>query len=154
MKIVDYETFIRMPAGTIFAPWEPCVFKDRFEVKVDGGEAYTNWEGKTAWCFNGTMPLEPWNTEDMYEGYEGDAEFEVYDGDQNDAASHKWFCVLEDRDIDKLINVLSWAKLGCIGEFEWFHDEMSKINAPLKKFLTLYLGLYDKVKEKTNEQTT
>jgi hypothetical protein len=115
MRIVDYETFIRMPAGTIFAPFTPCVFLERFEVKVDKG-----WEGGDGdWCFNGTMPLEPWNTEDLFEGCDPtEAEFGVYDGDSVDASNYKLFCVLEPDDVKKLINVLHWALDGCPGEFD------------------------------------
>jgi len=28
MKIVDYDTFIKMPAGTLYAEYTPCVFGD------------------------------------------------------------------------------------------------------------------------------
>lgn len=37
MRIVDYETFIRMPSGTIFAPWTPCTTLEEPEIKVDHG---------------------------------------------------------------------------------------------------------------------
>ena len=33
MKIVDFETFNKMPAGTVFAPFEPCVTKEDFQIK-------------------------------------------------------------------------------------------------------------------------
>lgn len=40
MRIVDYETFIRMPSGTIFAPWTPCTTLEEPEIKVDHGWEY------------------------------------------------------------------------------------------------------------------
>lgn len=119
MRVVDYETFIRMPAGTIFAPFTPAVFEDRFMIKTDGGQEWTNpIYGGTSWIFNGTMPLEPWNTEDLFEGCQVDAEFEIYDGDQNDAKSYKLFCVPEPNDVKKLIGALYWALAGCPDELE------------------------------------
>lgn len=38
MKLVNFETFNRMPTGTIFAPYNPCVMEDRMSIKVDEGE--------------------------------------------------------------------------------------------------------------------
>lgn len=124
MRIVDYNTFIRMPAGTIFAPFKRCVFLDHLEVKVDHGYYLTNHKGDGRWVFNGTMPLEPWNKEDLYEDGESvKATFEVYDGDSNDASMYDWFCVFEPDDIDELIKVLHWAKDGCPGELEDYKKE-------------------------------
>ena len=37
MKLVDFKTFNRMPAGTIFAPYTPCVLEDRLAIKTDHG---------------------------------------------------------------------------------------------------------------------
>lgn len=45
MRIVDYETFIRMPSGTIFAPWTPCTTLEEPEIKVDHGWEYTDDSG-------------------------------------------------------------------------------------------------------------
>ena len=128
MKIVDYETFIRMPAGTIFAPFTPCVFQNRFEIKVDGGwEDYHPITGKKRWYFNGTMPLEPWNANELFEGCdETEASFEVYDGDSTDASSYKLFCVLQPNDVEKLISALYWALDGCPCELEEYHDSATK----------------------------
>ena len=38
MRLVTYDEFVRMPAGTIFAPYEPCVLKEELAIKVDPGE--------------------------------------------------------------------------------------------------------------------
>lgn len=117
MKIVDYDTFIRMPAGTIFAPYEPCVFKERFQIKVDPGYEYRDIFGKTRYMFNGAMPLEPWFEDDMdgwaFDFGVYDTVMEVYDGDSNDAAQYKMFAILEDHEIDRLIFALKWAQNGC-----------------------------------------
>lgn len=59
MRIVGYNEFIRLPAGTIFAPYKPCVLEDRLAIKVDRGRDIKGF----GWCFNGIMPLEPWNVE-------------------------------------------------------------------------------------------
>ena len=119
MLIVDYETFVRMPAGTIFAPYTPCVYEEGFEIKVDGGQEYEDpYTHTKKWGFDGTMPLEPWlDSFTAPTGYgQWDVDFEIYDGDSTDAADYKMFAVLEPHEIMNLINVLLWAANGCIGD--------------------------------------
>lgn len=119
MKIVDYETFIRMPAGTIFAPWVPCVMKNEPEIKVDHGcEMLIESCGHTKkiWSFNGTCPIVPQPIEGEGFGFgEVESEFWYYDGDSNDAKDYKMFLIFEEKDIDNIIKVLEWAKNGCPG---------------------------------------
>lgn len=113
MKLVDYKTFIRMPAGTIFAPYRPCVLEKELSIKVDTGR-----ESKDQYWFNGVMSLNPWLDGchcSLFEiGDEEEAQFEVYDGDNNDYQDYKIFLVFDEKDITKLIEVLQWAKNGCI----------------------------------------
>lgn len=119
MKIVDYETFIRMPAGTIFAPWEPCVMKNEPEIKVDHGYEILIESGeriKKIWSFNGTCPIMPRPVEGEGFGFgEVESEFWYYDGDSNDAKNYEMFLIFEEKDIDNMIKVLQWAKDGCPG---------------------------------------
>ena len=126
MKIVDYETFVRMPAGTIFAPYEPCIYKDRFEIKVDGGCEWTDSYGKKRWLFNGTMPLEPWLDDFIFDEGQYDVDFEIYDGDGVDASSHELFAVLEPKDVNRLIQCLQWALAGCPGDSHEYGDKIFK----------------------------
>ena len=111
MKLVDYETFIRMPSGTIFAPYTLCGLEEELSIKVDTGREINgeHW-------FNGVMPLTPWFDEYtlLYGvGDEKEAEFDVYDGDNNDYRDYQMFLVFDEKDTDKLIEVLKWAKNGC-----------------------------------------
>lgn len=119
MKIVDYETFIRMPSGTIFAPWEPCVMKNEPEIKVDHGCEIIIKSGeriKKIWSFNGTCPIMPRPVEGEGFGFgEVEYEFWYYDGDSNDAKNYEMFLIFEEKDIDNIIKVLQWAKDGCPG---------------------------------------
>lgn len=111
MKLVDYKTFIRMPAGTIFAPYKPCVLEEELSIKVDAGREIDDEH----W-FNGVMHLSPWIDDytGLWEvGDEEEAEFEVYDGDNNDYRDYKMFLIFDEKDVDKLIEVLRWAKNGC-----------------------------------------
>ena len=118
MKLVDFETFNRMPAGTIFAPYTPCVLEERLAIKVDHGrELYCyGKELNFGWCFNGVMPLEPWNLDDVFDEESVRATFEIYDGDTTDYRDYKRFLIFEECDIDRLIQVLLWAKGGCKDE--------------------------------------
>ena len=120
MKIVNYEEFIKMPAGTIFAPYEPCIFKDEFAIKTDTGEEYYNeYLKETRWLFNGVMPLQPWiNSEHTCPdlGYHEDASYEIYDGSSVDYDEKGLFAILEEQDVKKLIDILQWALKGCEDE--------------------------------------
>lgn len=122
MKLVDFKTFNRMPAGTIFAPYTPCVLEDRLAIKVDHGwkMAYPPYGN---WMFNGVMPLEPWNLDSMFDDGSVKAVFEIYDGDTNDYYDYKQFLIFEECDIDRLIQVLLWAKGGCKDEDYHGFDE-------------------------------
>lgn len=119
MKLVDFETFIRMPAGTIFAPYDPCILLDRLSIKVDPGEDMPEDYTYYTHTFNGVMTLEPWLGDccTLYEpGDHEEASFEIYDGDTNDYCNYKLFLVFEEADVDRLISVLNWAKNGCEGD--------------------------------------
>lgn len=141
MLIVDYETFVRMPAGTIFAPFTPCIFEDRFEIKVDPGYEYTDlFSGKKRWGFNGTMTLEPWLGEEfadqlpdgpVYGKYETELGF--YDGSSADASEYKMFAVLEPHEVKRLMNALQWALDGCTGEFNEKTGELLRVIAVPKE---------------------
>lgn len=119
MKLVNFEDFCRMPAGTIFAPYEPCILKEELAIKTDAG-----WEMPEDYpyyrhMFNGVMPLSPWLGPDctlLDTGDQEEASFEIYDGDNNDYCDYKMFLVFEEADIDRMINALIWAKNGCVGE--------------------------------------
>lgn len=120
MKIVDYETFIHMPPGTIFAPWKPCVMRDFPEIKIDHGREELISSGgrlKKVWMFNGTCHMLPQPAES--EGFdfgEVASEFFYYDGDSTDASEYGMFLIFEEKDIDNMIKVLQWAKDGCPGD--------------------------------------
>lgn len=129
MKIVDYDTFVRMPAGTIFAPYEPCIYSDRFQIKVDEGHEYPSMlDGKPTYMFNGTMPLEPWFSTEPYDWPDKvgtyPTEMCVYDGDSNDAAEYKMFAIMEPHEVKKLIEALHWALNGCHGEFDEHKEDV------------------------------
>lgn len=115
MKLVDFKTFNRMPAGTIFAPYTPCVLEDTLAIKTSKGwrTAYPPYGN---WMFNGVMSLEPWNLADVFDEESVKATFEIYDGDSNDYSDYKQFLIFEECDIDRLIQVLLWAKGGCKNE--------------------------------------
>lgn len=117
MKILNYDEFIRMPAGTIFAPYVPYGLEEGLAIKTDhGGEI----NGK--WSFCGVMPLEPWNLDSVFDEESVRATFEIYDGDSNDCADYDKFLVFDECDIDRLISVLQWAKNGCPYEHESFDE--------------------------------
>ena len=120
MKLVNFEEFCRTPAGTIFAPYTPCVLEEGLAIKVDDGatiksETYPYYTH----CFNGVMSLQPWFGDDCQlwsVGDREDASFEVYDGSHVDYMDYDKFLIFEKDDVDRMINVLLWAKNGCIGE--------------------------------------
>lgn len=121
MKIVGFDEFCRMPAGTIFAPYEPCVCKEELSIKTDPGYEMPEDYPWYRHSFNGVMPLEPWLNEESglwAIGDRSDASFEIYDGSSGDYMDYEMFLVFEEADIDRMINVLKWAKNGCVREYE------------------------------------
>ena len=116
MKIVDFKTFNRMPAGTIFAPYTPCVWEEELAIKVDRGRELNPGFYCLDWAFNGVMPLEPWNLDSVFDDDSVRASFEIYDGDTNDYLGYDKFLIFEECDIDRLIQALLWAKSGCKDE--------------------------------------
>lgn len=126
MKIVGFEEFCRMPAGTIFAPYTPCVLEEELAIKVDPGMDMPSDYPYYSHTFNGVMMLRPWLGDGCAlwgEGDQQEASFEVYDGDTNDYRDYKLFLVFEESDTDRLIEVLKWAKNGCIEDCEKFSKE-------------------------------
>ena len=121
MKLVNFDDFSRMPAGTIFAPYEPCVLKEELAIKVDPGEEMPEDYPYYRHTFNGVMSLEPWITSDdcLFDiGDQADASFAIYDGDNNDYHDYKMFLIFEEKDVDRMINALLWAKNGCVGDYD------------------------------------
>lgn len=114
MKIVNYETFVRMPAGTIFAPYEPCVALEDWEIKVDEPREYKR-NGEKYWAYNGTMPLEPSfiNPEEATDFGTYETEMFIYDGSNADILEYKMFAVFEPHEVERLIYALRWALEGC-----------------------------------------
>ena len=118
MKLVDFNTFVRLPAGTVFAPYTPCCLDGELEIKVDGGKPFHSFYMLEGHFFNGTMVLSPWLGDPtfLYEpGDEAPASFEIYDGSNADYMEHELFLIFDENDIDRLIKVLEWAKSGCEG---------------------------------------
>lgn len=111
MKIVNYEEFIRLPAGSVFCPYEPCIFHSPFQIKTDTGREYNGQH-----IFNGTMPLEPWfSVEDEFPDCVGNYETEmvVTDNSSVDFDKDCLFAVLETHEVQKIIDALKWAIGGC-----------------------------------------
>lgn len=125
MRLVGYDEFCRMPAGTVFAPYEPCVILEELSIKVDEGcEMPSDYE----WCrhaFNGVMSLRPWlgDTSLWKIGDTDEASFEIYDGDNNDYCDYNMFLVFDEADTDRMINALIWAKNGCEGPANCWVEE-------------------------------
>ena len=112
MHLVDFETFNRLPAGTIFAPYNPCCLEEDLAIKVDHGQEFKDCD----WLFNGVMSLEPWNLAAVLDGQPIKATFEIYDGATVDYMDYEQFLIFDECDIDRLIKVLQWAKHGCPNE--------------------------------------
>jgi hypothetical protein len=59
MKIVDRRTFLAMPAGTVFAKYQPCVFED---LRIKGETTPT---GNDFWSQELCGPVDAVSTEDF-----------------------------------------------------------------------------------------
>ena len=127
MKIVNFEEFNRMPAGTIFAPYEPCIAKDEPEIKFDQGHLceYEGYGLSPTWCFNGTVPIVPRPDIDDDENFESSfkygkvkGRFHFYDGCSADYCDEKMFLIYEKEDILSMMQLLAWSLDGCPDSFD------------------------------------
>lgn len=132
MKIVNFEEFNCMPAGTIFAPYEPCIAKDEPEIKFDQGRLckYEGYGLSPAWLFNGTVPIIPRPDIDddasfNYGKVKG--RFHFYDGCSADYCDEKMFLIYEKEDILAMMRLLFWAMEGCPGDFDDY-DKSHTVN--------------------------
>lgn len=125
MKIVTFDEFNQMPAGTIFAPWEPCVYLEPFKIKTDTGE----WvkpnrrffdQKEKFYMFNGVLDLAPDVPVTKDCGTFRTTQW-TWDGDSNDYRDYSLFAILEPYEVDRLTKALEWAKSGCQGE--WSGDK-------------------------------
>lgn len=120
MILVDYDTLVREPVGTIFAPYDPCYYADEFHIKTDQGWPYKNWKNEPAWGFNGAVVCKPGLEDNCIHiatkpGEHIDASWDEHDYDNNDASEYKLFVILEKKDILEWIKTLTWAMDGCPG---------------------------------------
>ena len=105
MKIVTRDEMCKLPNGTVFAPYEPCVIG---EIRVKTG--YYVWDGRETW--NGELHITP--SFDM----ESDAtdritHFMVDDGSEADYYPDELFAVFDSNEIGQMIDIFTWAKSGC-----------------------------------------
>lgn len=141
MLIVDYKTFVRMPAGTVYSPYEPCIFiSDHFSIKTDTGEPLSF--SKDAWTFLGEMPLNPCFLDDDHRAF-GTGKFQtvlaVYDTAACDYDDDQLFAVLERHEIKNMIDALYWALDGCPGELEDFSNNRLTVCEAYKEFITDFM---------------
>lgn len=116
MKLVSFDDFCKMPAGTIFAPYEPCVLEEELSIKVDPGTEMPKDYPYYRHGFNGVMPLRPWLGDSctlFSIGDREDASFEIYDGCNADYMDYKMFLIFEETDVERFIDAIVWAKNGC-----------------------------------------
>lgn len=124
MKIVSFEEFNQMPAGTIFAPWTPCVYEENFRIKIDSG----HWielknspisNNEKFYVFDGLLDLIPDPPSAHNYGTYQTTQW-TWDKNNNDYRDYSEFAILEPYEIDRMIKALEWAKSGCKGE--WVGD--------------------------------
>ena len=111
MKIVDYNEFVRLPAGTVFCPYEPCFFHSPLQIKTD-----TGWQSGTKYLFNGTISLEPsFSDQENLAFCVGRYEigFPVCDTSSIDFDENSLFAILDKEEIENLIDLLKWELKGC-----------------------------------------
>lgn len=107
MNIVNYEEFIRLPAGSVFCPYEPCIFHSPLQIKTD-----TGWQSGKSYMFNGTISLEPdfKEQENLAFGIgKYEIEFPEDDTSSIDFDENGLFAVLENHEIQELIDILTMA---------------------------------------------
>lgn len=113
MKLVDFETLKELPTGTIFAEYEDFCLHSSLCIKVKDGEDFYNQSS-----LYGFMNLKPCFRETIPNLFEvGDKEpiiFKMYDGSGKRYSIDKKYLILEEDDFNRIIDVLEWAKNGCV----------------------------------------
>lgn len=147
MKIVDYETFIRMPAGTVFCTWNSDTHyqEQKWEIKIDEGWTIgyddsnsDDWVGKIntmlkmcgiepnddEWEFNGVCPLEFCAIEGLEDGcYLSPLTVGEYETEELCV----WDTSSADYEKDQLFCVLNIKELDdMIGWLQWARKQMKK----------------------------
>lgn len=116
MKLVDFEEFSRMPAGTIFAPYRPCCILEYFAIKSADSTLRKGKDPKLSHFFEHVIPLTPSFKHVKKFDAVGDTKriwFEDCHNNNFDYKDYSTILVLEEDDIDALIDMLEWAKGGC-----------------------------------------
>ena len=116
MKLVGFETFSRMPAGTIFAPYRPCCILDYLAIKADDSTLRNGNDPRMRNFFEHVIPLVP--SFKYAENFNkiGDTtpiRFEDCHNNNFDYMDYDMFLILEESDINAMIRMLAWAKGVC-----------------------------------------
>lgn len=106
MLIVNYKDFVKMPAGTVYATYSPCILGE-LHIKTDEGHARAD-----GWYFNGAMPLLPY-VEAFQTGEPHENNIAIYDTDSTDYDETDFFAIFQPRDIERMIAQLRWALDDC-----------------------------------------
>ena len=121
MRFVDFATFVKLPAGTLFVPVEDGCPLGNLSIKYD--EGYDNKSTITPVApeghfFNGVISLIPWNIADLSNilNLEMPSSFEICDNSNVDYYEYKNFLIFSSSDLDRLIKLLEWARKGCNGK--------------------------------------
>lgn len=112
MRIVDRQTFLGLPAGTVFAKYQPCAF-DELQIKCDNAGSSDFWALGLAPFFTTSGGSEGYFTElQAVEAGEPSPPFDYEDGEFRDGLFDKeqLFAVFEAHDVDALIARLHKAK--------------------------------------------
>lgn len=107
VRIVNYDDFVRLPIGTVFCPYEPCIFHSPLQIKTD-----TGWQSGTKYLFNGTISLEPSFSDQENLAFDVgryEVNFPVMDTSSVDFDENGLFAILEKSEIKELINILQSA---------------------------------------------
>jgi hypothetical protein len=113
VKIVDLPTFLSLPAGTIYAKYEPCIFGDLHikDESVAAGEVGTWWyQDLIPWFTTSTDSLSYLDALDKVQAGEPSPQLD-YSSTSKDGLYEKdqLFAVFERRDVEALIERMQSA---------------------------------------------
>lgn len=104
MRIVDYDTFVKLPVGTMYCETEPCIFE---EIKIKGD---TINEGKDWFyqCFQNNIKCEGDSHESYNKFLEGEEVGLDFDTSERDGMFDydRKFAIYSQKDIQDMINKL------------------------------------------------
>lgn len=122
MKLVDFETLKKLPSGTIFAEYADFYVNSPLAIKVNEGKDFYRQYSDTTYSpvwLHGFIYLCLFgeSIKNLFEiGDKQALSFKMCEEEHYSKDKFQKYLILDEDDIDRVIDIFTWAKNGCVGE--------------------------------------